>query len=241
MDFLPITIDEIVYPVLQLFGRPKALLDRTVAQIYGVETKRINEALARNPEKFPEDFYFELNREEFELVANCDRFGNLKHSSTLPKAFTHFGCNMLATILKSEMAVRRCVQIIRAFTTLEQTFPNLEKLNQLAALDPVFIRAIVNELGDIHRDVMRIEERVKRIEACLLSAPRALLPSSEEGEEGMTPQQATTLREIAKRKGRDRQGIARLWKEFKRHFGVGRYVHLPGSRFQEALEWMQSW
>jgi len=73
METLTITIEHQSYPVLVLPGRPKALLDRTVAEIYGVETRRINEAVARNLEKFPEDFYFELTPEEFEPVANCDQ------------------------------------------------------------------------------------------------------------------------------------------------------------------------
>ena len=59
------------YPVLNLPGRPKALLDYTVAQIYRVKTKQINQAFSRNKKKFPEDFYFRLTKEELEV----DRVG----------------------------------------------------------------------------------------------------------------------------------------------------------------------
>lgn len=108
------------YLVIELPGRPKALLDRTVAEVYEVETKEINQATRNNPDKFPADFCFELTKEEFEVVKNFDLLGNLKYSNVLPKAFTWEGCNMLATILKSEVATQRAIQIVRAFTKLEK-------------------------------------------------------------------------------------------------------------------------
>ncbi len=77
------------------------IIDSDVAQLYGVETKRINEAVSRNPEKFPEGYFVELNEnEKQEVVANCDHLASLKFSPNLPKAFTEKGLYMLATILK---------------------------------------------------------------------------------------------------------------------------------------------
>ena len=119
MQSFKITIDQRDFIVLCLPGRPKALLDRTVAEIYEVTAKRTNEAVRRNPEKFPEDFFFELTLDETRVlneVANCDLDWKGGH---LPKAFTHLGCNMLATILKSPRAVQQAIQIIRTFTALE--------------------------------------------------------------------------------------------------------------------------
>ena len=117
MQNITINIENQSYPVLTLKGRPKALLDRNVAEIYGVETKRINEAVKNNLDKFPPDFYFQLTRNELqEVVENFDHLDGLKYSPFLPYAFTHLGCNMLATILKSEQATRRAVEIIRTFT-----------------------------------------------------------------------------------------------------------------------------
>ncbi len=72
------------------------IIDSDVAQLYGVETKRINEAVSRNPEKFPEGYFVEQ-----EVVANCDHLASLKFSPNLPKAFTEKGLYMLATLLKS--------------------------------------------------------------------------------------------------------------------------------------------
>ena len=81
------------------------IIDSDVAQLYGVETKRINEAVSRNTEKFPEGYLIELNeREKQEVVANCDHLSSLKFSPNLPKAFTEKGLYMLATILKSPTA-----------------------------------------------------------------------------------------------------------------------------------------
>lgn len=68
------------------------LIDSDVANLYGVETKRINEAVKNNPEKFPNNYIIVLNEaDKTELVENFDRFSNLKHSSVLPKAFTERG------------------------------------------------------------------------------------------------------------------------------------------------------
>ena len=63
----------------------QVMIDRDLAELYGVETKRINEQVKRNSERFPSNFCFQLDENErIELVANCDRFKNLKHSSSLP-------------------------------------------------------------------------------------------------------------------------------------------------------------
>ena len=73
-----------------------------MAELYGVETKRINEAVSNNPEKFPEGYVLMLdNQEKAELVENFDWFNRQKHSTSIPKAFTEKGLYMLATILKS--------------------------------------------------------------------------------------------------------------------------------------------
>ena len=72
-----------------------------MADLYGVETKRINEAVSNNPEKFPDGYILELSKnEKNELVENFDRFNRQKHSTAIPKAFTEKGLYMLATILK---------------------------------------------------------------------------------------------------------------------------------------------
>ena len=102
-------------------AKQQVMLDADIADLYGVETKRINEAVKNNPEKFPADFMFELNQQDKnDLVENFDRFSKLKHSSVLPKAFTEQGVYMLATVLKSKQAVDVTLLIIRTFANLRQ-------------------------------------------------------------------------------------------------------------------------
>ena len=97
------------------------MLDADLAKLYGVPTKRLNEAVKRNKKRFPEDFMFKLTKDEkSELVANCDRFKNLKHSTVLPNAFTEGGVAMLSSVLNSDKAIQINVQIVRAFIHLKQ-------------------------------------------------------------------------------------------------------------------------
>ncbi|MDR2962160.1 MAG: ORF6N domain-containing protein [Bacteroidales bacterium] len=95
------------------------LLDCDVAALYGVETKRINEAVKNNPDKFPEGYIFTLQSTETqELVEIFDRFTQLKYSIST-KAFTKKGCYMLATILKSPKATQTTIAIIEAFEKMQ--------------------------------------------------------------------------------------------------------------------------
>ena len=85
----------------------QVILDRDIATLYGVSTKRLNEQVKRNIERFPETFRFQLTEKEFnELVADCDRFTPMKHSSTLPYAFTEQGVSMLSAVLHSDIAIQ---------------------------------------------------------------------------------------------------------------------------------------
>ncbi len=83
------------------------MLDSDLAEIYGVTTKRLNEQVKRNKERFPEDFMFQLTtKEKAEVVANCDHLQTLKYSPNMPYAFTEHGAIMLASVLNSAVAVR---------------------------------------------------------------------------------------------------------------------------------------
>ena len=95
------------------------LIDRDVAQLYGVETKEVNQAIKNNPDKFPQGYILELtNREKSELVKNFDHLQSLKYAKTNPKAFTEKGLYMLATILKSRQATQTTLLIIETFAKL---------------------------------------------------------------------------------------------------------------------------
>ena len=97
----------------------QVMIDRDLAELYGVETKTLNQAVKRNIERFPEYFRFRLSdQEKDELVTNCYRFNSLKHSSTNPFAFTEQGVAMLSAVLKSDTAVSTSIRIIDAFVAM---------------------------------------------------------------------------------------------------------------------------
>ena len=99
----------------------QTMIDRDLAELYGVEVKRLNEQVKRNIGRFPAEFRFQLdNTEKEELVANCDRFENLKHSSVNPYAFTEQGVAMLSAVLRSETAVKVSIQIMQAFVQMKK-------------------------------------------------------------------------------------------------------------------------
>jgi phage regulator Rha-like protein len=113
----------------------QVMLDRDLARLYGVETGRLNEQVKRNIERFPEDFMFQLNKDEFEnwkshfAISNSIKMGARK----LPYAFTENGVAMLSGVLRSQQAISINIQIMRAFNTMRhflasnaQVFQRLE-------------------------------------------------------------------------------------------------------------------
>ena len=116
----------------------QVMIDRDLAEMYSVEVKRLNEQVKRNIERFPIEFRFQLNDiEKNELVANCDRFKKIKHSSVNPYAFTEQGVSMLSSVLRSETAIRVSIKIINAFVEMRKfisanagVFQRLERVKQ---------------------------------------------------------------------------------------------------------------
>ena len=96
------------------------MLDRDLAQLYGVTTSNLNKAVRRNIERFPEDFMFQLSKEEFEDLKF--HFGTSSWGGTrkLPYAFTENGVAMLSSVLNSDRAIKVNIQIMRTFTKLRE-------------------------------------------------------------------------------------------------------------------------
>jgi hypothetical protein len=116
--------------ILVLRGK-RVMLDRDLAMLYEVPTKRLNEQVKRNIKRFPDPFMFQLTIEEKnELVANCDRFKTLKHSTVLPYAFTEHGVAMLSSVLNSEKAIMVNIQIINAFIKMKEMLVNYQEIKQ---------------------------------------------------------------------------------------------------------------
>ena len=120
-----------------LIRSEKIMLDADLAILYGVSTKRLNEQVKRNRDRFPKDFMFQLTEnEKAEVVANCDHLKRLKFSPNLPYAFTEHGAIMLAAILNSPVAVQASIQVVRAFVKLRQMVAsNAELARKLHALE----------------------------------------------------------------------------------------------------------
>ena len=135
------TYQEVESKIIEIHHQ-KVIIDSDVAELYGVETKRINEAVKNNLDKFPDGYIIELGKsDKNELVENFDRFEKLKHSTALPKAFTERGLYMLATILKSTKAteatlniidtfakVREMNRVINALPTMKENTPKYQKM-----------------------------------------------------------------------------------------------------------------
>lgn len=99
----------------------QVMVDRDLAELYGVETKRLNEAVKRNIERFPDKFRFQLTDDEkLKLVADCDRFKLLKHSSSNPFVFTEQGIAMISAVLRSETAIEVSIRIMEAFVAMRK-------------------------------------------------------------------------------------------------------------------------
>jgi len=97
----------------------KVMIDADLAQLYGVTTKRLNQQVSRNLNRFPADFMFVLTpSEKAEVVANCNHLKNLKFSKVLPKAFTEHGALMLASVLNTPIAIDASIQVVRVFSRL---------------------------------------------------------------------------------------------------------------------------
>jgi len=107
----------------------KVLIDADLAELYGVATKRLNEQVKRNRQRFPADFVFRLTvHEKSEVVAACDHLSKLKYAKGLPNAFTEHGALMAASVLNSRRAVEVSVFIVRAFVKMREAMAGHKEL-----------------------------------------------------------------------------------------------------------------
>lgn len=139
------------------------MIDTDLAGLYGVTTKRLNEQVRRNRERFPADFMFQLtSREKTEVVANCDHLADLKFSPSLPRAFTEHGAIMAASVLKSARAVEMSIFVVRAFVQLRQAIDSNKKLSEkLAAMERKY-DARFKVIFDTIRELMTPPEPKKK-------------------------------------------------------------------------------
>ena len=123
--------------VILIIRNQRVMLDVDLARIYGVSTKRLNQQVKRNLERFPADFMFQLTvREKKKVVTNCDHLKKLKFSKSLPYAFSEHGTVMLANVIKSGVAVKASIQIVRTFIKLrEMALAHYDLLRKIDTLE----------------------------------------------------------------------------------------------------------
>ena len=115
-----IPIEKIETKIFLIRGK-KVMIDADLAELYEVQTKVLNQSVKRNIKRFPEDFMFQLTKEEKEeVVTICDHLSKLRFSPVLPYVFTEQGVSMLSSVLKSDRAIMVNVQIMRTFTKLRE-------------------------------------------------------------------------------------------------------------------------
>ena len=134
----------------------KVMIDADLAVLYCVPTKALKQQVKRNIERFPEDFMFELTKnEKDELVTNCDRLAALKHSSINPLVFTEQGVAMLSSVLRSEKAIRINIEIMRAFARYRSFLRENEDLKkEILKLDAKLNQAfkyLLDKLDALHQ------------------------------------------------------------------------------------------
>ena len=140
----------------------QVMVDRDLATLYGVESKRLGEQVKRNIERFPERFRFQLTDEEKdELVTKCDRLQSLKHSTVNPYVFTEQGIAMLSTVLRSDKAVQVSIKIMDAFVEMRKFLTNNAAVFQrLEAMERHLVES------DIHQEETdkRLDELFQKME-----------------------------------------------------------------------------
>ena len=159
----------------------KVMLDRDLAELYGVETRVLNQAVKRNADRFPEDFMFQLTAGELDywksqiVMSNSVKMG-LRRA---PYAFTELGVAMLSSILNSETAVQINIGVMRAFVSIRQMVTDNSPLKRLANLEKNFnelkqdLEEIFADYNDINEDTRAQIEAINTTLAELQTRPKA--------------------------------------------------------------------
>ena len=147
------------------------ILDADVAYLYGVETKRINEAVKNNPDKFPEDYMFALTDEELQVLRSTRSTSNILRSKistksrTLPRAFTEKGLYMLATILRSKKSIEVTFAIIETFVKVREMKRELVDLHN--ETDKSILSDKMNHFSDVLSDIVMPDLETSETESIL--------------------------------------------------------------------------
>jgi len=135
----------------------KVMLDSDLAELYGVPTKALNQAVKRNIERFPADFMFQLSsKEKEEVVTNCYHLTKLKFSRTLPYAFTEHGALMLGNVLKSDRAIEVSLVVVRTFVQLREMLSTHKEL-------AVKLEALERKIGSHDQAIAGLIDAIRQL------------------------------------------------------------------------------
>lgn len=146
-----VKIENLKNLIIEIRGQ-SVLLDSDVANIYGVETKRINEAVKNNPDKFPQNYLFELSQDELANLRSKISTAKLSKTRVVPKAFTEKGLYMLATILKSTVATQASISIIETFTKIRELSRNVKELSTIQ--DKAQQKTLMQRSGELITEIL---------------------------------------------------------------------------------------
>jgi len=150
---------------IHLIRSQKVMLDRDLAELYGVETRVLNQAVGRNIERFPEDFMFALTREEIMRISQTVTSSEIKYSKRV-RAFTEQGVAMLSTVLRSQLAIQVNIAIMRAFVKLRETLATHKEL--------------ARKLGEMEK---RLKVHDEQIETVFEAIRQLMTPAEKSGKE----------------------------------------------------------
>lgn len=152
-ELAPVTTQDVEKRMIVLRNQP-VLIDADVAELYGVFTKEVNQAVRNNPDKFPYGYLFELDKyEKAEVVKNFDHLKKLKFSKVAPTAFTERGLYMLATILKGKRAVETTIAIVDTFVQIRELARTMEALQNVED-GGAQQRTLLQRTGDLLAEVV---------------------------------------------------------------------------------------
>jgi phage regulator Rha-like protein len=146
-----ISYKQVEEKILTLRGE-NVILDSDIAELYGVESREINQAVKNNPEKFPDGYIFSLNLEEWNNLKSKFLISSWGGKRKLPSAFTEKGLYMLATILKSPKATQTTIAIVETFTKLREFSRNMNQLSEVQEKSRQ--KALMRRSGEILADII---------------------------------------------------------------------------------------
>lgn len=168
--------ESLVISKIYLVRGHKIMLDEDLAQMYGVETRRLNEQVKRNIDRFPKDFMFQLTTKEYENLKSQNATSNWGGRRKLPNAFTEHGVLMLSSVLNSHTAIQVNIKIMRVYARLRETLlTHQDILLKLEQLD----KKIINLGFDVKMhdgEIATIFELIKEIMEAQTQPPAARVP-----------------------------------------------------------------